>query len=216
MTTVKSLLARSAGKAAVGCARLVTGVHADWRGCKPAAEPRVYFANHTSHGDFVLIWSVLPAAQRAATSPVAAADYWEASPVRRWLGHEVFDAVLIERGVVHRDETHPVTRMSAVLDAGRSLIVFPEGTRNTGSDRLLPLKSGLYHLAKTRPEVDLVPVWIENLNRVMPKGSFVPVPLLCTVTFGEPLRIAADEDRTRFLGRARDALLALGEREAKR
>jgi len=96
-----------------------------------------------------------------------------------------------------------------VLDAGSSLIVFPEGTRKTGPERLLPFKSGLYHLARSRPHVEVVPVWIENLSRVMPKGEIVPVPLLCSVTFGTPLRVSDGEDKTAFLDRTRHALLEL-------
>ncbi len=211
-----TLLARLARSAAVLLARLVTGVRADWRGLTPSPEPRVYFANHSSHGDFVLVWAVLPRNLRHRARPVAAADYWEKTRLRRWLGHKVFEAVLIERGVVHRDESHPISRMAAVLDAGGSLIVFPEGTRNLGEEALQPLKSGLYHLARARPDVDCVPVWIENLNRVMPKGALVPVPLLCTVTFGTPIRIGEGEDRNHFLGRAREALIGLCEREARR
>ena len=107
--------------------------------------------------------------------------------------------------------------MAGSLDAGTSLILFPEGTRNTTDERLLPFKSGLFHLAGARPQVELVPVWIENLNRVMPKGEFVPIPLLCTVTFGAPLRLQAGEDKAAFLERARAALLAAApERETGR
>jgi 1-acyl-sn-glycerol-3-phosphate acyltransferase len=164
-------------------ARLVTGVRGEWRGCEPAPATRVYFANHNSHLDFVLIWSVLPRALRQATRPVAGADYWLQGPLRRLFGKRVFNAVLIDRTA--------------------------DGTRNLPEARLLPFKSGLYHLAKSRTDVELVPVWIENLNRVMPKGEIVPIPLLCTVTFGAAMQVAAGEDKGAFLERARTALLAL-------
>ena len=99
--------------------------------------------------------------------------------------------------------------MASALDQGASLILFPEGKRNSADEPLLPFKSGLYHLAKARPEVDLVPVWIANLNKVMPKGEIIPVPLICTVTFGAPLHVAPDEAKDDFLARASAALLAL-------
>jgi 1-acyl-sn-glycerol-3-phosphate acyltransferase len=99
--------------------------------------------------------------------------------------------------------------MITALDHGDSLILFPEGTRNTTDEVLQPFKSGVYHVVAARPGVECVPVWIENLNRVMPKGEFVPIPLLCTLSFGEPVRIADGEDKDVFLGRLRDALLAL-------
>jgi 1-acyl-sn-glycerol-3-phosphate acyltransferase len=205
-----------AAAAVTSFARIVTGVRGNWRDCAPDPRPRVYFANHNSHGDFVLIWTVLPPALRRLTRPVAGADYWNVSPLRRFFGTRVFRAVLIDRNPTTR-EGDPIALMAASLDTGTSLILFPEGTRNTTDERLLPFKSGLYHLANSRPQVELIPVWIENLNRVMPKGEFVPIPLLCTVTFGAPLRLQEGEDKAAFLERARSALLAAApEREAGR
>ena len=131
--------------------------------------------------------------------------------MRRFIGERVFRAVLIDRNPATRD-ADPIAIMAAALDQNSSLILFPEGTRNTSEEPLLPFKSGLYHLAKARPDVELVPVWIENLNRVMPKGEFVPIPLLCTVTLGAPIVLGADEDKTAFLDRSRNALLALATR----
>jgi 1-acyl-sn-glycerol-3-phosphate acyltransferase len=204
-----------AATAVTGFARLVTGVRCNWRGCAPDPRPRVYFANHNSHGDFVLIWTVLPPALRRVTRPVAGADYWNVSTMRRFIGERVFRAVLIERDAQTR-KGDPIEMMTQALDEDSSLILFPEGTRNTGNDRLLPFKSGLFHLASARPMVEFVPVWIENLNRVMPKGEFVPIPLLCTVTFGAPLRAVDGEDKAAFLDRARTALLALAPEPAAR
>jgi 1-acyl-sn-glycerol-3-phosphate acyltransferase len=189
-------------------ARLLTGARALWKGAAPSAEQRIYYGNHTSHGDFVLIWASLPTELRVRTRPVAGADYWNASPLRRWLAHQVLRGVVIERTKT-QGGTDPVELMIAALDHGDSLILFPEGTRNTTDEVLLPFKSGVYHVVAARPGVECVPVWIENLNRVMPKGEFVPIPLLCTLSFGEPVRIADGEDKDVFLGRLRDALLAL-------
>jgi 1-acyl-sn-glycerol-3-phosphate acyltransferase len=197
-----------AAMAVTGFARTVTGVRANWLGCAPEAHPRVYFANHTSHGDFVLIWTVLPPALRRLTRPVAGADYWTINAARRFFGERVFRAVLIERNAENR-EVDPIEVMAKALDDGFSLIIFPEGTRNMTDERLLPFKSGLYHLARARPRTEFVPGWIENLNRVMPKGEFIPIPLLCTVTFGTPLQLSELEEKSSFLERTRTALLAL-------
>ena len=210
------MIAKLFAIAVTAFARVVTGVRGEWQGCLPEARPRIYFANHTSHGDFVLVWTVLPAALRRITRPVAAADYWRQGRLRRFIGEKVFDAVLIDRDAASR-QADPIEILLAALDRGASLIFFPEGTRNMTDQRLLPFRSGLYHLASARPQVELVPVWIDNLNRVMPKGEFVPIPLLCTVTFGAPLRLQAREDKAAFLERARAALLAAApEREAGR
>ncbi|MEP2641550.1 lysophospholipid acyltransferase family protein [Roseobacter sp.] len=188
-------------------ARLITAVRADWRDVEPVAAHRVYYANHASNGDFVLIWAVLPRRLRDRVRPVAGSDYWLANRFKTFIGRHVFNAVLIDRTGSGPKEA-PVEQMAAALDDGSSLILFPEGTRNLTDQTLLPFKTGLYHLACARPDIDFVPVWIENLNRVMPKGEIVPVPLLCTVTFGAPQRLdGADKDT--FLERTRNALLDL-------
>jgi 1-acyl-sn-glycerol-3-phosphate acyltransferase len=191
-----------------GFARLLTGARAVWKGCAPAAVQRIYFGNHTSHGDFVLIYAALPADLRVHTRPVAGADYWNASPLKRWIANDVLRAVMIERQK-REGAPNPVEQMVEALDHGDSLILFPEGTRNTTDEQLLPFKSGIFHVAEARPEVECVPVWIENLNRVMPKGQVLPIPLLCTLTFGTPLRVAPGEDKDAFLDRLRDGLVTL-------
>ncbi len=188
--------------------RLLTGARALWLGCSPSAERRVYFGNHASHGDFVMIWSALPPSLRRQVRPVAAADYWRGDALRRYLINAVFNGVLIEREREKRIQD-PIQTLCEAVDGGSSLILFPEGTRNPG-EGLLPFKSGIYHLARQRPELEFVPVWLDNLARVMPKGAWLPLPLLCTASFGAPLQLAAGEDKDAFLARARAALIALG------
>jgi 1-acyl-sn-glycerol-3-phosphate acyltransferase len=189
-------------------ARFMTAPRAIWQGIEPVPRQRVYFANHSSNGDFVLLWTALPAPLRRQTRPVAALDYWLTSPLRAFIGRDVFNAVLIDRRPEARTQD-PVAQMAEALDLGASLILFPEGKRNSSDDPLLPFKSGLFHLATARPAIDLVPVWIANLNKVMPKGEIIPVPLICTLTFGAPLHLAEGEMKDAFLARASEALLAL-------
>jgi len=202
---IKRLAAHVIGMSVAGFARALTGVLPNWRGCLPEVRQRVYFANHASHGDFVLIWTVLPHALRRATRPVAAVDYWGGG-VRGFIGREVFNAVLVDRSGATRE---PISVIMEAMEQGTSLIIFPEGTRNTGDQPLLPFKSGLYRMATARPDIEFVPVWIDNIRRVMPKGEFLPVPLLCSVTFGEPLAVRPGQDKDAFLAEARDAMLAL-------
>lgn len=207
---LKRWVAWLSGEAIVMFARLLTAVRGVWIGCAPEMRQRIYFANHTSNGDFVLVWAVLPPRLRARTRPVAAADYWLKSGIRAFAGRDVFRAVLIDRNPETRAD-NPVQQMVEALDQGSSLILFPEGMRNMGDDPALPFKTGLYHVACERPEVDLVPAWIDNMNHVIPKGEIMPVPLLCSVRFGAPLHLKKDEDKAAFLERARAALVALSE-----
>jgi 1-acyl-sn-glycerol-3-phosphate acyltransferase len=290
------MLAKLTGWLLLGIVRLLTGAQARWYGCPPKAEQRIYFANHQSHADLVMIWAALPEELRSITRPIAARDYWANTPVKRWITTEVFNAVYVERAatapaasapVAHAEPTPAPAPASAVvappaeriepsmepllpitspvaegpleavneaqgvldlpapappplpppvepqpipepeppaeaappasdplaplveaLRSGDSIIIFPEGTRgHTGEPQ--KFKSGLYTLATMFPEVVLVPAWIDNVQRVMPKGEIVPVPILCSVTFGAPIRVEDNEERRPFLDRARAAVIAL-------
>lgn len=191
--------------------RLISGATVEWR-CDPrAAGPRIYFGNHSSHLDFVLIWSALPAALRRSVRPVAGKDYWDKGPVRRYVAGHVFHAVLIERpgaGNGAAAARRAVQRMADEIGDRHSLIVFPEGTRGLNGE-LGSFKSGLYHLSRLRPDAELIPVYLENLNRILPKGEILPVPMLSRVVFGPPLAARVAEDKHDFLARARDALTQL-------
>jgi len=270
------MLAKLVGWLLLGVVRLLTGAQARWYGCPPKAEQRIYFANHQSHADLVMIWAALPEELRSITRPIAARDYWANTPVKRWITTEVFNAVYVERAAgapAPAPEAPPAADVAAaapvadamppivditpeILDevqgrldlpapppspaaapgpaappaaepteptepardplaplvealrSGDSIIIFPEGTRgHTGEPQ--KFKSGLYTLATMFPEVVLVPAWIDNVQRVMPKGEIVPVPILCSVTFGAPIRVEPGEERRPFLDRARAAVIAL-------
>jgi 1-acyl-sn-glycerol-3-phosphate acyltransferase len=228
----------------LGIVRFLTGSQARWYGCPPKAEQRIYFANHQSHADMVLIWAALPEELRSITRPIAAKDYWTKTPFRQWITTAVFNAVYVDRqatparppaplaaepvGVLDAlataasdadtpeelraalPESDPLAPLVRALESGDSIVIFPEGTRGHG-DEPQPFKSGLFKLAQMFPQVVLVPAWINNVQRVMPKGEVVPVPILCSVTFGEPVQLEAGEERRPFLDRARRAVIALRE-----
>ena len=186
-------------------AKLISGANARWLGVAPDTRQRIYFANHTSNLDALVLWAVLPPEVRALTRPVAARDYWSTG-IRRYMADKIFHAILIER---HKPTAHdnPIEQILEAMGSDKSIIIFPEGTRShTGTPQAF--KAGLFHLAEQFPHVPLVPTWIDNVQRVMPKGEVVPVPILCTVTFGEPISLQPGESKADFLVRAREALLA--------
>jgi len=187
-------------------AKLITGANSRWIDCPADPRQRLYFANHTSHLDFVALWAALPEPIRMQTRPVAAREYWMRNGMRSYLATNVFQSVLVSR-----TEAAGRNLLSPLLDElerGSSLILFPEGTRGNG-DEVGEFKSGLYHLCRSNPDIEAVPVYLENLNRILPKGEFLPVPLLSRVTFGPPIRPQVDEGKSEFLERARGALCRL-------
>ena len=247
------LLAKLMSFFLLGLVRFLTGAQARWYGCPPKAEQRIYFANHQSHADLVMIWAALPEELRSITRPIAAKDYWTKTPLRQWITTAVFNAVYVDRlsgpppgtpatpapaplaaeagGAppggpdpvpsaapaptpealrAALPENDPLAPLVRALESGDSIVIFPEGTRGHG-DEPQPFKSGLYKLAQMFPQVVLVPAWIHNVQRVMPKGEVVPVPILCSVTFGAPVQLEPGEERRPFLDRARQAVIALRE-----
>jgi 1-acyl-sn-glycerol-3-phosphate acyltransferase len=186
--------------------RVLVGAQPRWVGSRPSPALRIYFANHTSHMDTLALWCALPAGLRARTRPVAARDYWSGGGLRSYIATHGFNALFVERNPDKRED--PLAPLDAALARGESLIIFPEGTRRA---QALPgaFKSGLYWLASRHPEAELVPVYLENLYRSMPKGTFLPVPLTCSVRFGAALERRADEPKNDFLERARQAVADL-------
>ena len=190
----------------LGLIRVLTGAQARWQGCPPKAEQRIYFANHQSHADLVLMWAALPEELRRITRPIAAKDYWTKTPFKQWITTAVFNAIYVDRAKT--GDQDPLDPLMEALENGDSIILFPEGTRGN-QEEPQKFKSGLYNLAQKFPHVVLVPAWINNVQRVMPKGEIVPVPILCSVTFGAPIALGASEERSEFLTRARLAVLGL-------
>lgn len=198
------MIARIASEVLFGATRFLVGGHPRWMGCEPSTQQRIYFANHASHLDTIILCAALPSYLRGSTHPVAAADYWGKGAVQRFVALRVLNAVLVERG----GSKDPLAPLRAALDTGDSLIIFPEGTRRAEA---LPggFKSGLYHLAKEYPQAELVPVYLTNLARAYPKGALVPAPISSAAHFGTPIALHEGEDKAVFLARAQNAIIEL-------
>ena len=111
----------------LGLIRVLTGSQARWWGCPPKAEQRIYFANHQSHADLVMIWAALPKELRRNVRAVAARDYWTKSAFKHWLTSAVFNVIYVSRE--RNAQEDPLEPLIDALAAGDSLILFPEGTR---------------------------------------------------------------------------------------
>lgn len=203
-----------AGWAISTFARLVSGSIVRWIERVPDdTRQRIYYANHSSHLDILLLWSAMPSAIRRKARPVAARDYWEKTPARRYLANRVFNAIMIDRSLSPATKVNPLAVIEATLKGlgdDYSLIIFPEGTRSL-QEGIGPFKGGIYNIAKERPQAQLIPVYLENLNRILPKGKFIPVPLLSTITFGEPTTLQDGEKKHVFLERLKQCLIRTGE-----
>ncbi len=192
----------------VGLAKLISGATVRWVDCQPDTCQRVYFANHTSHLDALVLWASLPPDVRSLTRPVAAKDYWDRGPLRRHIAQS-FNALLIDRKDI-KVHNSPIQRILSEIGDTHSVIVFPEGGRNDDG-QIGEFKSGIYYLNKKRPELEMVPVYLDNMNRILPRGEVLPVPLLSCITFGAPMWLEAGESKEDFLRRAREAVLRLKE-----
>jgi 1-acyl-sn-glycerol-3-phosphate acyltransferase len=188
--------------------RILVGARSDWRGCAPDPVRRIYFANHSSHFDTVAVMAALPWSVRRLTHPIAARDYWGTNGFKKFIAEKCLRAVLIDRKPPPKSD--PLAPVERLLEEGRSILIFPEGTRGSG-DEIAPFRSGIYHLASHFPDVDLVPIYLDNLRRILPKGSMLIVPITCTARFGVPLRLQPGEDKAAFLSRARQAVTLLAD-----
>lgn len=192
-----------------GLSRFLSGATSSWYS-QPDTCQRVYYANHTSHLDMLVIWSAMPDYVRKVIRPVAAKDYWDSGILRPYIAKRLFNCILLERQNV-KVHNNPVDEMLREMGNQYSIIIFPEGGRQS-SGQMAEFKSGLYYMCKKRPELELIPIYIDNMNRILPRGTYLPVPLLSHVTFGNPLWLEKNEKRQDFLDRARQAILDLKKR----
>lgn len=175
----------------------------------PCAGPFVLLANHSSHLDTVSLLSLFPIWRLRDIQPVAAADYFERNRLVAWFSHTFFNILPIARRRI-TPENNPIQRMLAQLRAGKSLIIYPEGTRGSGED-LGPFCPGIAHLLERMPQIPVIPVYLVNHGRCLPKGEWVPVPFFCEIRVGPP-QVFSSGNRRERLEKLRLAILSLKNR----
>lgn len=195
----------------IALAKFLSGVTIYHEDFIPDEKQRVYFANHTSHIDFIILMAALPQEIRKKTRPLAAKDYWWKSKVRKYLIDIVFNGIVIDRKP-SKDKENPIDAMIEGMGEDYSLIMFPEGSRNLEGE-IQDFKPGLYHLCQKKPNLELVPVYLNNLSRILPKGEYLPVPFLASARFGSPIRLEENESKQDFLLRAKHSVEKLKHHE---
>ncbi len=168
----------------------------------------VFYANHSSHLDFMAIRAVFKRKQRRRIHPVAALHYWSSSILKRYLAKNIFDAILVDRKNSFKNKTM-FENIAVFLERGDCVLIFPEGSRNDKGASIQNFKSGIYHLAKKYPETKFVPIYLENMNRSLSKGEILMVPFMTKVSFGESIVLENNETKNEFLKRTRNALILL-------
>ncbi|MBO0719525.1 MAG: 1-acyl-sn-glycerol-3-phosphate acyltransferase [Blastocatellia bacterium] len=190
---------------------LFIGCRVRGRNWLPPSGPFVLIANHASHLDTICLLSLFQLTRLREIQPVAAADYFESNRLIAWFSRTCFNILPIPRHNLS-PRNNPVRRMLAQLQVGKSLIIFPEGTRGQGSD-IAPFRPGVVHLLELMPGLPIVPAYLVNSGRCLPKGECFPVPFFCEIHLGPPLIFRGDVngDREEILELLRGAVCQLGD-----
>jgi 1-acyl-sn-glycerol-3-phosphate acyltransferase len=171
----------------------------------PRVGPAIVAANHNSHVDTLLLLCLFSPKTVTRVRPVAAADYFLASPAISWFSRNIIGIVPLDRTAAASMDVLSGAREA--LESGDILIIFPEGSRGVASEEMSPLKSGVARLCEACPRAPVTPVWIQGAGRVLPKGALIPVPLTCCALAGQPIRWQGD--RIAFMAELKAALEAL-------
>ncbi|HOJ78747.1 MAG TPA: lysophospholipid acyltransferase family protein [Bacillota bacterium] len=157
----------------------------------PKVHPFIIVANHSSHLDTLSLLSIFSIKDLHRIQPVAAGDYFNRNRFVSFLTHKLFNILTIPRSAINK-ENHPVKLMKNALEQGNSLIIYPEGTRSL-TEEIGRFRPGIAHLIKEIPGIKVIPVFLANMGRSLPKGEYLPIPFFCEIVIGEPLLLQADK-----------------------
>lgn len=168
--------------------------------------PCLVVANHNSHLDAALLMSLFPIRRLPHVHPVAAADYFGKSPFRQTMAMVLMNGIPIERSAPAGKD--PLAPMVEALNAGESLIFFPEGSRGEAGV-VAQFRPGVGRLTRSVPGLLVVPVFLSGPERIWPRGEVLPLPLGIDVNVGKPRTYPPHEDARVVADQVREDVLAL-------
>jgi len=149
----------------------------------------VLASNHNSHADAVTLMSAIPPKMLAKTFPVAAADYFGRNKFISFISWLFLNLILIPRKrASEAGEKDPIQIMDDALKNGKSLILFPEGSRGEAG-KLQTFKKGIGILMERNRKIPIIPIYMEGIGRVLPKGNKIMLPSLTKIYVGDPIYI---------------------------
>ena len=146
----------------------------------------ILIANHNSHMDTMALMSAIPSRFVHRVHPIAARDFFGVSLFSRILMRYLVNATLIRRDR-EDPERDPIDDMDKMLKKKRSLILYPEGSRGIAG-KMSDFKRGLGYLVQRNPNISVIPVYLENIYKTLPKGKKLILPYNCSIKFGKPIK----------------------------
>jgi 1-acyl-sn-glycerol-3-phosphate acyltransferase len=146
----------------------------------------ILIANHNSHMDTMALMSAIPSRFIHRVHPIAARDFFGGSLFSRILMRYLVNATLIRRDR-EDPKRDPIDDMDKMLKKQRSLILYPEGSRGIPG-RMSNFKRGLGYLVQRNPNINVIPVYLENIYKTLPKGKKLILPYNCSIKFGQPIK----------------------------
>ena len=153
----------------------------------------ILIANHNSHMDTMAIMSSIPSRYIHRVHPIAAADFFGGSKFKEKLMRYMVNATLIPRKRPEsKEDVDPIQLMSNLIEKGRSIIVYPEGSRGVPGV-MTDFKKGIGYLINKHPHVDVVPVYLDGIHKTLPKGKNLILPYNCKIIFGDSIQFDSFE-----------------------